>query len=74
MVITPDMEISRRTQVYVKAGLETIDITGRCYMVNTETGEAQCYKHDAQGRLYVDDGEVARETIPGAWVRIVPMV
>ena len=42
-----------------------IDVTSKCFGFDTRKREVYCYKRDASGKFYLENGEVAKETIVG---------
>lgn len=48
--------------------LDGVEVSNRCYYANEEDGRVDCYKHNAEGKPYIDPenpGDVARETLRG---------
>ena len=45
--------------------VDGVDVTLRCFTADEEKGIALCYKHDEDGKLYVDSGMMAEEILHG---------
>ena len=48
--------------------VDGVDVTGKCHTADEEKGVAWCYKHNEEGKPYVDPcnpGKVAEEELTG---------
>ena len=59
--IDPDFDIRA---VFAKVSIDGVELK-RCITADEEAGECLCYRIDQNGRLCVDAGEIATETIRG---------
>ncbi len=41
------------------------DVTSRCFTADDEKGIAMCYKHNSEGKPYIDNEKIAEEILYG---------
>ena len=51
--------------VYLLCFFNGVDVTNRCRWANDETGEIFLYKHNAEGKPYVEGADIAAEQLKG---------
>ena len=49
----------------VSVTLDSEDVTGRCYEADEEVGYVRCFRLNGEDKIFILNGDVARETLAG---------
>lgn len=54
-----------RESCVARVRVDGVDVTRRCYAADDQAGYADCFRHNADGRPYLEGGQVAKERLTG---------